>query len=144
MHEKQPKAYLSKDFVSKVDKRMLLIVSYMLLNCNIAKKVGFTIDALVRGIGYVPNRNKGKINEAVRGVLLELARKEVVAFDIAVAGIKNNEFVYAYVNRKQNAFSLDKEKTNNVFVQLLEEEFSTIIKSDVGVDKGTLLAIYLN
>lgn len=80
--------------------KMISVVAYLRLNCNLNGKVTFTLNHLVKNIGYKPNPNKGRINDQVRDFILKLNNEKT---NYAISRIdgdisKNNECVTLWID----------------------------------------------
>ena len=73
--------------------KLILILDYLYSSID---KIGFSklsIEDIVITYGYKVNRNKGKINEQVKNILIELQLNEIIKCDKDISKINYNDFI---------------------------------------------------
>ena len=125
------------------DIKILLVLAYFRLNCNLIGRIGFTLENIITSIGYVPCRNKDGINNKIKNQLTWLQKNNYMSFDCDINRLKPKDFVVAtIVNDKSNIFSVDLNKDK--FVILTQERFDLISQTKTKSDKAKLLNTYLH
>jgi hypothetical protein len=130
---------INKDLLVKkgVDKKLLLVMAFLRFNASITGKVTFSINYLVKSLGYTPNSRKGKINDEVFNQLLFLEENNYISILTNTKVVKPNDCFQIQI-----IDSIFFEPKKN-YVVFKEEEFEKIT-SAWSVDQGTLLSVFLN
>lgn len=97
---------IKKDFLLHIeDKKELLVLYYMWIKEDKEKNISFSINELVEYWEYSPHRDKGRINQIFRNILLKFKNNNIIHTSCNFDIIKNNHKITAKIlNNNENIF----------------------------------------
>ena len=123
---------------SDIDEKFFSLVTLLRCTCNSRGSLCTSIHRLVNSIGYTPNRNKGKINDVVKNMLIDLETQGYIFILDNLEKTKVNDCLEIRLNGKHEFWN-----TENPFTQFYLEDYEKIINTKTSVDKSRLIRIYL-
>lgn len=119
--------------------RKLLVMAYLKIYSSISGHINFSLNHLIRQIGYTPDRHKGRINSKVKDLLLDLERYGHIYILSKINELSDNDCLIIQVEEKSELFNPSKD-----FVILTQSEFDKIVTSKSKCDKQDILSVFLN
>lgn len=119
--------------------RKLLILSYLKIYSSISGHINVSINHLIKQIGYVPDRHKGRINSKVKDLLENLEKHGDIYILNSLNDLSHNDCFVIQIDEKSELFNPSKD-----FVILTQSEFDKIVASKSTCDKQDMLNVYIN
>lgn len=139
-----------KEFIKRkdIDDRVLLVLAFLMLNVNARGKVGTTLENIINNIGYIPNRNSGKINDIIIGQLKWLQKNKYIFINTGET-ITPKGYLEIQINKRNNIFDMKTIDSNGEIktkphVSLTEREYKKITTSKTKANKGILIRVFLS
>mgnify|MGYP001194609836 CR=1 FL=1 len=148
-----------KDFITRedIDNRLLLIIAFLRIRASGKGIIGTTIENIVKNIGYIPNRHKGKINDIIINQLKWLETNNYIFVYTDLNQLSQKVYFEIEINNDNNIFDM-REKDNNgnvimnelgepklkTHVVLTDKEFDKIVTTKTQINKSVLLRVFLN
>lgn len=123
-----------KSLLKKVnDDKVLLVLDYLYTETNRKGCIKFVLEDMICECGFIPNRNKGKINDVFRNILSLLQYENIIKCDDDLSKIKPKQ-----VYKCELLIDLD-----NQYIKLYEFEKDKILnQSVINIDNLKLLTLY--
>ena len=119
--------------------KLILILDYLYSSID---KTGFSrlsIEDIVITYGYKINRNKGKINEQIKNILIELQKNEIIKCEKDITNINYNEFIKCIYN----GIEVDNKGDYTKFTMISSDTIDYILKfNKIKIDNVILLFYY--
>lgn len=129
----------------EVSDTLLLILPYLRIEASLRGIVSTTLEYIVKRIGYVPNNQKGRINEVILRNLEWLASKEYISIDVPISKISAKKFFRITINNNNNIFDMEnKDGDCQPYVILTSTEYENIIQRSSKGRQGSMLRVFLN
>ena len=147
MFKKDITTHIKKDFLlsPEVSNTVLLILPYLRIRASLNGVIGTTLENIVKEIGYVPNNQKGRINETILKDLEWMLRNKYISINIPISEISAKKFFEITINNDNNIFDVKNDIGEYIpFVSLTADEYKKIIKGSGKAKQGRMLRTFLN
>lgn len=126
--------------VKAIGSKTTMVLSSLVFRCNPLGICGFTLEDLIIELGYTPKTGKGKINEQIKGILIELEKIGYIEnIGFPICDIKGNTFVKFKIN---NNIPLNEKGEEVNFFKLYYKDFEKMININHDCKKDVLLNSY--
>lgn len=123
-----------------MNNKTILVLSNLMFRCNPLGVCYFTLEDLVTDLGYKPKTGKGKINEQIKDILVQLEAMDFIKeASIPIPDIKFGTFVKCKIN---NNIPKDEEGGDVEFFKIYYRNYIKLINLDIKSDKDILLNSY--
>lgn len=126
--------------IQELNSKTVMVLSNLLFRCNPLGECYFTLEDLIKSLGYTPKTGKGKINEQIKSILISLRDLKFIAnTNVDLREIKVNTFIKCEM---QSNIITNEDGDNEQFFRVFYSDYQKIMAIDTKLDKDILFNIY--
>lgn len=128
-----------EESLCKCNNKLLLVISYLNFNVNLAGNCCFTLDDMITSCGLITRTGTGNTIEQFKIILKQLQVIKWLDINIDIDSIKPKQFIKC---KFKPTFKKDEDDNDTEFFKLFYDKYIKIMNNNSGLDKAITLKVF--